>query len=304
MSPYWRNIPPIGEWLCYVHIFYLLTDTEELDIDELDKNLVELKEHCEMYAPPKTAFFELLYEKFKEHRNHPNLKELMFNFMRTRDEEKLLQKEALWLDYFRKVKFNDGNSATEQIEADNPETLTGDIDNLETTTCNIDNPETTKSDTDNPETTTCNTDSPERTVCDTDNPETTACDTDNPGTTACNTDSPETTACNINNPETTACDTDSPETTACNTNNPETTACDTDSPETTACDTDNPEFTTGDIDAKDDVNKEKETENNPVKSLRKETTDHSIIKSGLQDKSCTQVKKSDLRESISTESGG
>ena len=296
MSPYWRNIPPIGEWLCYVHTFYLLTNKEELDVDELDKNLVELKEHCEMYAPPKTAFFELLYEKFKEHRNHPNLKELMFKLIRTRDEEKLLQKEALWLDYFSKVKFNDGHSATEQIEADNPETLTGDIDNLETTTCNIDNPETTKSDTDNPETTTCNTDSPQTTVCDTDNPETTACDTDNPETTACNTDSPETTACNINNPETTACDTDSPETTTCNTNNPETTACninnpettacdtdspettacainnpettacDTDSPETTACDTDNPETTTGDIDAKDDVNKEKETENNPIKS--------------------------------------
>ena len=214
MSPYWRNIPPIGEWLCYVNTFYLLTNKEELDVDELDKNLVELKEHCEMYAPPKTAFFELLYEKFKEHRNHPNLKELMLKLIRTRDEETLLQKEALCLDYFSKVKFDGVHSETEQVEAHNPETSTGGTDSSETTTGGID------------------------------------------------------------------------------------------SPETTTCDTDSPETTTGDIDAKNDVNKEKETENNPVKSLRKETTDHSLIKSGLYDKSCTQVKKSDLRESISTKSGG
>ena len=180
MSPYWRNIPPIGEWLCYVNTFYLLTDTEELDVDELDKNLVELKEHCEMYAPPKTAFFELLYEKFKEYRNHPNLKELIFKLIRTRDEEKLLQKEALWLDYFSKVKFNDGHTETEQIEADNPETLTGDIDNLETTTCGTDSSETTKGYIDSPETTTFNTDNPEAITGDIYSSETTTGDTDKP----------------------------------------------------------------------------------------------------------------------------
>ena len=153
MSPYWRNIPPIGEWLGYVHIFYLLTNKEEFDVDELEKNLVELKEHCEMYAPPKTAFFELLYEKFKEHRNHPNLKELMFQLIRTRDEEKLLQKEAWWLDYFSKVKFDGVHSETEQVEADNPENSTGDTDSPETTTCNIDNQETTTGGIDRLETT-------------------------------------------------------------------------------------------------------------------------------------------------------
>ena len=148
MSPYWRNIPPIGEWLCYVHTFYLLTNKEELDVYELDKNLVELKELCEMYSHPKTAFFELLYEKFKEHRNHPNLKELMLELIRT------------------KVKFDGVHSETEQVGADNPETSTGDIDNPETTTCDTDSPETTTFSTDNAENSTGDTDNPETTTSD------------------------------------------------------------------------------------------------------------------------------------------
>ena len=125
---YRRNaVSPIEEWLCYVDIFYLLTNKEELDIDELDKNLVELKEWCELYTHPKAAFFELLYKKFTEHRNHPNLKELIFELIRTRDEERLLRKEVLCLDYFSRVKRDGADSGTEQAGTDN--TGTGKDDN-------------------------------------------------------------------------------------------------------------------------------------------------------------------------------
>ena len=117
-----NNIPPIEEWMCYVDIFYLLTNEEKLDVDELDKNLVELKEFCDIYTHPKTAFFELLYEKFTEHRNHPNLKQLMFELIRTKDEERLLQKEVLCLEYFSKGKLDGEHSGPEQVETDIPET--------------------------------------------------------------------------------------------------------------------------------------------------------------------------------------
>ena len=108
--------------MCYVDIFFLLTKQEELDNDELDKNLVELKELCDLYTHPKTAFFELLYEKFTEHRNHPNLKQLIFELIRTRDEERLLQKEDLCLKYFSQGKLDGVHSGTAQVETDIPET--------------------------------------------------------------------------------------------------------------------------------------------------------------------------------------
>ena len=114
------NVRPIEEWLCYVDTFFSLT--QELDVDELDKNLVELKEWCELYTHPKTTFFELLYEKFTEHRSHPNLKELMLELIRTRDEERLLRKEVLYLDYFRRVKAGGVGGETEQVGTDKAET--------------------------------------------------------------------------------------------------------------------------------------------------------------------------------------
>ena len=91
---------PVEEWPCYIDIFEMLTSKEKLDIQELHIKLTRLKELGEIYTHPKAKVFELLYEKFQEHKEHKKLKQLMFELLRMKNEEKLREKEAQCLEYF------------------------------------------------------------------------------------------------------------------------------------------------------------------------------------------------------------